>query len=149
HDARPHHVLEFIKAHPGLKWTTPTLPPLPETRSKLGALMERLSVCAPEWWNRTRQAHLYSQMSARHRLVLRELVNSPRVEFGTIYKRIRPAGCRAELRADGIAGCLRTPRGGSSKQFLVVAGKGQWRVRNMTAREYARLQGVPDSFNIK
>jgi DNA (cytosine-5)-methyltransferase 1 len=31
---------------------------------------------------------------------------------------------------------------------VIVAGNGRWRVRNMTAREYARLQGVPDSFNI-
>lgn len=32
----------------------------------------------------------------------------------------------AELRTDGIAGCLRTPRGGSSKQILVRAGNGGW-----------------------
>ena len=52
----------------------------------------------------------------------------------------------AELRTDGIAGCLRTPRGGSSKQILVRAGNGGWGVRLLTPREYARLQGVRDSF---
>ena len=46
-----------------------------------------------------------------------------------------------EIRADGIAGCLRTARGGSSKQALVEAGAGELRVRWMTAREYARAAG--------
>jgi DNA (cytosine-5)-methyltransferase 1 len=52
----------------------------------------------------------------------------------------------AELRTDGVAGCLRTPRGGSSKQILICAGKGSWSVRLLTPREYARLQGVRDTF---
>lgn len=45
-------------------------------------------------------------------------------------------------------GCLRTPRGGSSKQILIQAGLGKWSVRLLTPREYARLQGVPDSFRL-
>ena len=49
-----------------------------------------------------------------------------------------------EIRSDAIAGCLRTARGGSSKQAVVEAGQGVVRVRWMTAREYARLQGAPD-----
>ncbi|TON82350.1 hypothetical protein CGH50_25955 [Vibrio parahaemolyticus] len=53
---------------------------------------------------------------------------------------------RAELRTDGIAGCLRTPKGGSSKQILVQVGKGEFKVRFLTPREYARLQGVDDNF---
>lgn len=148
HGARPAQVLGFMQAHPDLKWSSVPLPPLPPKRSDLDTLMERLSPTAPEWWDSRRQAHLYSQMSPRHRALLRHLMESRRLRFATVYKRVRPAGCRAELRADGVAGCLRTPRGGSSKQFVVVAGNGKWRVRNMTAREYARLQGVPDSFNI-
>jgi DNA (cytosine-5)-methyltransferase 1 len=148
HEARPHQVLQFIHTHDDLKWASVPLPPLPPKRRDLGTLMERLKPDAAEWWDRRRRAHLYAQMSARHRALLQALMESSRYQFATVYKRMRPAGCRAELRADGVAGCLRTPRGGSSKQFLVVAGNGSWRVRNMTAREYARLQGVPDSFNI-
>ena len=45
---------------------------------------------------------------------------------------------------DPDSGCLRTARGGSSKQAVIEAGGGQVRVRWMTAREYARLQGVPN-----
>jgi DNA (cytosine-5)-methyltransferase 1 len=59
---------------------------------------------------------------------------------------MRSGKSMAELRTDGIAGCLRTPRGGSSKQILVCAGHGNWNVRLLTPREYARLQGVRDDF---
>ena len=44
--------------------------------------------------------------------------------FGALYRRTRPDGAggkrmRAEARFDGLAGCLRTPGGGSSRQFLL------------------------------
>src|SRR5204862_7551913 len=61
---------------------------------------------------------------------------------------MRNAKSMAELRTDGIAGCLRTPRGGSGRQILFKAGKGKFQVRLLTARECARLQGVPDSYVI-
>jgi DNA (cytosine-5)-methyltransferase 1 len=54
----------------------------------------------------------------------------------------------AELRSDGIAGCLRTPRGGSGRQILFKAGFGKHAVRLLSARECARLQGVPDDYQI-
>jgi DNA (cytosine-5)-methyltransferase 1 len=54
----------------------------------------------------------------------------------------------AELRTDGIAGCLRTPRGGSGRQILFKAGFGKRHVRLLSARECARLQGVPENFEI-
>jgi DNA (cytosine-5)-methyltransferase 1 len=47
-----------------------------------------------------------------------------------------------------LAGCLRTAVGGSAKQFLIRAGQGELRMRAMTPREYARLQGVPDEYPI-
>jgi DNA (cytosine-5)-methyltransferase 1 len=50
----------------------------------------------------------------------------------------------AELRTDGIAGCLRTPRGGSGRQILFKAGKGQYFVRLLSPRECARLMGADD-----
>jgi len=148
HVVRPKQIIEFIRRHSNLTWSHVALPPLPSKQRNLAELMERLSDSAPEWWDRHRQAHLYSQMSPAHRRLLRNLMQSERLSFATVYKRVRPAGCRAEVRADGIAGCLRTPVGGSSKQFVIQVSGGQWRVRNMTATEYARLQGVPDSYKI-
>jgi DNA (cytosine-5)-methyltransferase 1 len=63
--------------------------------------------------------------------------------FATAYRRTRHGSATWEIRPDNISGCLRTNGGGSSKQALVEAGNGNVRVRWMTAREYARLQGAP------
>ena len=42
--------------------------------------------------------------------------------YGTVFRRIRIGRSMAELRTDGIAGCLRTPKGGSGRQILFKAG---------------------------
>lgn len=149
HDARPKKLVDFIASHPSVRWNHIVLPPFPRRKSDLEDLVERFEVSSPVWWDKERQAHLYRQMSRRHKTLLDHLVQSVRWKFATVYKRVRPSGCRAELRVDGIAGCLRTPRGGSSKQFLIQAGYGRWQVRNLTPREYARLQGVPDTYKIE
>ena len=148
HQARPHQITEFIHKHSDLQWSHLILPPLPTRKYDLEDLIERFSLSSSVWWDCRRQNHLFTQMSVLHKERLQELTQSRKAVFATVYKRVRSSGCRAEIRTDGVAGCLRTPRGGSSKQFVIQAGKGQWRVRNMTAREYARLQGVPDTFNI-
>ena len=66
--------------------------------------------------------------------------------YATGYRRMRHGEQRLELRFDGIAGCLRTPEGGSSKQYLVVKKNGETHARLLTVREAARLMGAPDSF---
>ncbi|MFW9641826.1 DNA cytosine methyltransferase [Vibrio parahaemolyticus] len=98
------------------------------------------------WWNQERQDHLFSQMSDNHKAILEDMVAKSQLTYGTVYRRMRKGKPMAELRTDGFAGCLRTPKGGSSKQIVVEAGCGSWRVRLLTPREYARLQGVRDSF---
>lgn len=65
---------------------------------------------------------------------------------GFLYKRIRGGVQRAEVRFDGVAGCLRTPQGGSSRQIVLVMDEGRVRSRLLSPREAARLMGVPDSF---
>ncbi|TPW06458.1 MAG: hypothetical protein FD125_251 [bacterium] len=69
---------------------------------------------------------------------------------GGLYRRTRRDAAggrvqRAEVRFD-VAGCLRTPGGGSSRQTLLVVEGGQVRSRLMSARETARLMGLPDSY---
>lgn len=66
--------------------------------------------------------------------------------YATGYRRTRNGVQQLELRFDGVAGCLRTPEGGSSKQYLVVKRNGQIHARLLTVREAARLMGAPDSF---
>ena len=76
--------------------------------------------------------------------------DTPRV--GALYRRTRMEKGervqRAEVRFDGLAGCLRTPGGGSSRQFIVSVRSGRVRTRPMTAREYARLMGLPDEYTL-
>ena len=64
--------------------------------------------------------------------------------YGTIFRRVRNGKSMAELRIDAIAGCLRTPRGGSGRQILFRAGKGEYAARLLTPRECARLMGADD-----
>lgn len=66
--------------------------------------------------------------------------------YATGYRRTRHGEQQLELRFDEIAGCLRTPEGGSSKQYLVVKKNGETHARLLTVREAARLMGAPDSF---
>jgi DNA (cytosine-5)-methyltransferase 1 len=81
-------------------------------------------------------------LSPRHR----EKLHGVNDFVTTGYRRTRQKRQCLELRFDGAAGCLRTPQGGSSRQFLVVREGGQTRARLLSAREAARLMGVPDSY---
>ena len=66
--------------------------------------------------------------------------------YATGYRRTRHGEQQLELRFDGIAGCLRTPEGGSSRQYLVVKRNDEIHARLLTVREAARLMGAPDRF---
>ena len=64
------------------------------------------------------------------------------------YKRIRNKKQVLELRFDEIAGCLRTPAGGSSRQYVVIKKAEGWRTRILSPREAARLMGAPETFQL-
>jgi DNA (cytosine-5)-methyltransferase 1 len=67
---------------------------------------------------------------------------------GSVFLRMGAARQRAEVLFDGLAGCLRTPGGGSSRQFLLVVDQGAVRSRLITPREAARLMGLPESYRL-
>ena len=62
---------------------------------------------------------------------------------GGVYRRTRIENGvrtqRAEVRFDEVAGCLRTPAGGSSRQILLLVDGPSVRSRLISARETARL----------
>ena len=94
---------------------------------------------------------LLSMMSEPSKTRLNSALATGKRVVGTAYRRTRPdaAGIksqRTELRMDGIAGCLRTPGGGSSRQFVIVAENGNVKSRLLSARETARLMGLPDKY---
>jgi DNA (cytosine-5)-methyltransferase 1 len=91
-----------------------------------------------------RAKYLLSQMSKKHRRIANEMIQGKRWSYGTVFRRVRNNVSMAELRTDNIAGCLRTPRGGSGRQILFKAGKGKYFARLLTPRECARLMGADD-----
>jgi DNA (cytosine-5)-methyltransferase 1 len=98
-------------------------------------------------WNQVAETNrLLGMMSEVNRAKVCDAAQSGEFRVGFLYKRMREGRQRAEVRFDGVAGCLRTPGGGSSRQtILVVRGK-QIRSRLLSTREAARLMGLGDDF---
>lgn len=145
---RPTALVRFMREHPGLRWNLGELPEPPPRQAKLDSVLEDLPDDHSAWWNEDRTDYFMSQLSDRHRAIADRMIASRVISYGTAFRRVRHGRSMAELRVDGIAGCLRTPRGGSGRQILFKAGQGNRQVRLLTARECARLQGVPDSYRI-
>ena len=119
----------------------------------LAALLE--PDAAADWHSPARTARWLELMAPLHRARLEAFkAHSRQVgderAVGAVYRRMRTEDGvrvqRAEARFDGLAGCLRTPRGGSSRQVIVVVEAGRVRTRLLSAREAARLMGLPDSY---
>lgn len=125
--------------------------PVPKSRiPALSSLIEDTPTGTP-WHSEFETRHLLGLMAASHRRKVRDALRAGNRHVGTIYKRTRPdANGRmtqcAEVRFDGISGCLRTPVGGSSRQTLIIVDKSQIRTRLLSPREAARLMGVPDDY---
>ncbi len=147
-DCRPAALADFIMWNADINWCIRQLPPLPANETRLPNILENLSPNSKMWWSQERADYLLNQMSAKHRAQAETMINGNRISYGTVFRRVRNERSMAELRIDGIAGCLRTPRGGSGRQILFAAGKGRFAVRLLTPRECARLMGA-DDFIIK
>ncbi len=148
-EVRPSALADFIFWHPEIQWNLRDLPALPNRTKSLADIVEDLSPNSSAWWSEHRCQYLLNQMSPKHRAQADAMISAPHRSFGTVFRRVRETGSMAELRTDGIAGCLRTPRGGSGRQILVVAGKDKFAVRLLTGRECARLMGADDfSLNV-
>ncbi len=115
------------------------------------------SVVEPEpsgvrWHSSAETSRLLALMSPRNLAKVEAARRTGERCVGGLYRRTRrdAAGSRvqrAEVRFD-IAGCLRTPAGGSSRQTLLLVEDGRVRSRLMSARETARLMGLPDSYQL-
>lgn len=117
----------------------------PARNTDLAALLEPDAAVA--WHSPEETARLIDLMGPLHRERLAAVTGRA---VGAVFRRTRiedglPVQ-RAEVRFDGLAGCLRTPRGGSSRQSIVVVEDGRVRSRLLSPREAARLMGLPDSY---
>lgn len=103
------------------------------------------------WYSREETARLLKMMSPVNLKKVKGAQKAGRRIVGTLYKRTRrdETGAkvqRAEVRFDDVAGCLRTPAGGSSRQVLLIVEGSAIRARLISSRETARLMGLPDTY---
>lgn len=125
-------------------WAWWSLPRPERRRMELADLVEAEPVRVP-WHEPDETARLLSMMTDVNQAKVGEAKNAGRLKVGAVYKRTRQGVQRAEVRFD-LAGCLRTPAGGSSRQTLLFVDGPDVRSRLLTPREAARLMGLPEEY---
>jgi len=122
--------------------------PLPEPLATPPAIESLIEMHQGQWFDEQKIEHLLAMMAEPHRRKMLEAAQHGAPKIGFLYRRVRQSRQRAEVRFDGIAGCLRTPAGGSSRQTVVIVEGDRVRMRLLAAREAARLMGAPDNFKL-
>jgi DNA (cytosine-5)-methyltransferase 1 len=130
-------------------WRLPAPPP----RSQSFADIIEESPTGVSWFSREATEQLLSMMSEINRKKVAKAQRSGRRMVGGVYRRTRfdskgQKVQRAEIRFDDVAGCLRTPAGGSSRQTVLIVDGRSVRARLLSTRETARLMGLPDSYRL-
>jgi DNA (cytosine-5)-methyltransferase 1 len=152
----PFHTAALVRAAARLpaaaaaRWAWWRLPPPPPRRRTFPDLVEDAPT-GVTWRTDAQTARLLALMSPLHLAKVQAARRSGRRCSGTVYRRTRldTAGAkvqRAEVRFDEVAGCLRTPAGGSSRQLILVVEGDRVRSRLISPRETARLMGLPDTY---
>lgn len=134
------------------KWIWWNLPTPPIRNTVFADLIEE-NPTGVKWYSKIETKRLLDLMHPIHLSKVKEVQLSKVRKVGTIYKRTRPdAGGsrvqRAEIRFDDVAGCLRTPIGGSSRQVIMIVERESIRSRLLSPREAARLMGLPDTYKL-
>jgi DNA (cytosine-5)-methyltransferase 1 len=106
-----------------------------------------------KWHAAAHTNYILSLMSSLNRKKVADALASGRKMVGAVYRRTRPdengiKRQRAEVRFDDVAGCLRTPAGGSSRQIILVVERKNVRSRLLSPREAARLMGLGDDYRL-
>lgn len=138
---------DFLRKHGDIHWQLRSLPTPPARSRSLADVFEDLPDNDPRWWSEPRLARLLNQMSVKHRRNADEITAGHFRQYGTVFRRMRNNRSMAELRTDGLAGCLRTPKGGSARQILFQGCRGRCRARLLTPHECAALMGA-DSYRL-
>jgi DNA (cytosine-5)-methyltransferase 1 len=126
--------------------------PAPKKRTKTFADVIEAEPSGVAWDSPETTRRLLDMMTEKNRAKVREAKKVGTVMIGGVYKRTRfydgEKAVRAEVRFDDIAGCLRTPSGGSSRQRILVVEGNHVRSRLLSPREAVRLMGLPDSYKL-
>jgi DNA (cytosine-5)-methyltransferase 1 len=128
-------------------WVWWQLPAPPRRATVLADLIEA-EPDGVEWHRASETKRLITLMSPVNRAKVEAAKALGTRVIGTVYKRTRLGIQRAEVRFDDIAGCLRTPAGGSSRQTIMIIEGSSVRSRLLSPREAARLMGLPDTYRL-
>ena len=144
------HAYERISAQAKRKWIWWSFPPPPMRNSAFADLVED-EPPGVTWHTPAQTNYLLQLMSPLNRRKVEDAMKSGGRAVGSVYRRTRPdergvSRQRAEVRFDNIAGCLRTPAGGSSRQTILVVEGRSVRSRLLSPREAARLMGLDDDY---
>ena len=136
------------KAKASWLWLTPPTPPV--RIGKLSDLIED-NPTGVSWHTAFETRRILDLMSPLHLEKVEKARREGNRQVGTIYKRTRKLDDgtkvqRAEVRFDEVAGCLRTPGGGSSRQIIIVVEGDRVRTRLLSTREAARLMGLSEEY---
>jgi DNA (cytosine-5)-methyltransferase 1 len=133
-------------------WLWWNIPTPPHRNSTFADIIEE-NPASVNWHTPAETTQLIGMMSPLNLAKLNAAKRAKRRMVGGVYKRTRldERGVkvqRAEIRFDDVAGCLRTPAGGSSRQTIVVVDGSEIRSRLISSRETARLMGLPDEYKL-
>jgi DNA (cytosine-5)-methyltransferase 1 len=125
--------------------------PVPHIRNSQFADLIEEHPASVSWHTPEETRQLLSMMSDINLAKVTEAKKAESRMVGAIYKRTRKNEKgfkvqRAEIRFDDVAGCLRTPAGGSSRQLIMVVDGESVKSRLISTRETARLMGLPDEY---
>jgi DNA (cytosine-5)-methyltransferase 1 len=130
-------------------WWSMPLPPVRNTRFADIIEDDPFDV---SWHTPKETQKLLGMMSAKNLAKVEEAKLAGRRMVGGMYRRTRTENGRSvqrvEVRFDDVSGCLRTPGGGSSRQTIFVVDGKTVRSRLISARETARLMGLPDEYKL-
>ncbi|HCK84815.1 MAG TPA: DNA (cytosine-5-)-methyltransferase [Hyphomonadaceae bacterium] len=126
--------------------------PAPPTRNACFVDVIEEEPTGVKWHTKAETKRLLSMMSPVNVEKVEAAKQTGRRMAGGMYRRTRTENGksvqRVEVRFDDVSGCLRTPAGGSSRQFLLIVEGDTVRSRLISARETARLMGLPDSYKL-
>lgn len=129
------------------RWLWWNLPEAPSRQNSITDLIEEHPT-GGKWHTDEQTQNLLEMMTDLNLSKVEEALQSLERAVGFLYRRTREGKQRAEVRFDGIAGCLRTPNGGSSRQTVMIIENGSIRSRLLSPREAARLMGVEDTYKL-
>ncbi|HTR00850.1 MAG TPA: DNA cytosine methyltransferase, partial [Candidatus Acidoferrum sp.] len=134
-------------------WMWWKLPKASERKKDFADLIES-NPSGVDWHSPTQTRRILNMMTDINKKKVATAKKLGKKTVGCIYKRMRPNESgkkniqRAEVRFEKLAGCLRTPTGGASRQLILVVQGKRVRSRLISSRETARLMGLPEAYRL-